>query len=51
MSDKREKQDVIARVAALPAEDQRNLAFFVAGMVAKSGSEKTETEQKNSDEN
>lgn len=30
-----DKRDILERVAALPQEDQRNLAFFVAGMAAK----------------
>jgi len=30
-----EKLAILERVAALPQEDQRNLAFFVAGMAAK----------------
>lgn len=34
MSDQ-EKREILERVAALPQEDQRNLAFFVAGMAAK----------------
>ena len=31
-----EKLEILERVASLPQEDQRNLAFFVAGLAAKS---------------
>lgn len=31
-----EKLEILERVASLPQEDQRNLAFFVAGLSAKS---------------
>ena len=42
-----ETREVLERVAALPQEDQRNLAFFIAGLAAKNqGEEKPATDEK-----
>ena len=43
---KEEKKEVIARIAALPPNDQRNLAFFVAGMTAKEAPKKDPDKKK-----
>lgn len=40
-----EKKEILERVAALPQEDQRNLAFFVAGMAAKSSAGQEQKEE------